>query len=76
MFAFLLRTGFKCLAVAALLYGTFFVSVGEYTLYEHVQRIGATEEAQQLGSAVGSAVGAAGDVVSSQLANQEFTIPD
>jgi hypothetical protein len=55
MIAFLLKLSAKLLLFSALLYGTFFVSVGNRTVYEHMKRIVATQEARELGTGLESA---------------------
>jgi hypothetical protein len=52
MLGFVVRMGFRMLALAGVLYVTFFVPIGPRTLYSHVTRIAATSEARDLGTAV------------------------
>lgn len=68
MIGFLVRAGFKMLALAGLTYMTFFVPIGTRTLYGHLSRIAATHEARELSSAVSSAVVHASDAVASRFA--------
>lgn len=44
-----LKTCVLSVLLAVTLYGVFFVPLGERTLWEHLSRIAATEEAQDLG---------------------------
>ena len=55
MIGFLVRTSFKLLLFSALLYVTFFVQIGERTVYEHARRIGNSEEAAELFSGIDEA---------------------
>jgi hypothetical protein len=55
MIAFMVRTGLRMLTLAGLLYFGFFVQLGPRTLYGHLSRIAATEEAGELSTAVSSA---------------------
>jgi len=50
MITFLIKTSIKLLALSAMLYVTFFVPIGNHTLYEHLDRIADTKEAQELTS--------------------------
>lgn len=43
------------LVLAALVYGAFFVPIGQHTLYRHAVRIGGTPEAAELWSALAEA---------------------
>ena len=52
MLGFFARTALRMLALAGLLYVTFFVPLGPHTLYGHLSRIAATDEAHELFSAV------------------------
>ena len=57
---FLFNAALRMLMLAALIYATFFVPVGEHTLYKHAVRISGTPEAQELwGSVVAVGAGAA-----------------
>jgi hypothetical protein len=67
---FLFNTALRMLMLAAMVYVTFFVPLGSYTLYRHSVRIGSTSEAQELWSAVGSACLAAKDRASELLGNR------
>jgi hypothetical protein len=55
MMGFMVRTGLRMLTLAGLLYFCFFVQLGPRTLYGHLTRIAATEEASELSTAVSSA---------------------
>ncbi len=55
MIGFLIKTSLKLLSLSALLYVTFFVQVGERTVYEHVKRIGKSAEAAELFSGIDDA---------------------
>jgi hypothetical protein len=68
MIAFLVRAGFKMLALAALTYVTFFVPIGPRTLYGHMSRIAATREARELSSAISLTVETASSAVASRFA--------
>jgi hypothetical protein len=52
MLGFFVRTAWRMLVLAFLVYGTFFVPIGERTLYGHGRRIASTAEAQELWSSV------------------------
>jgi hypothetical protein len=52
MLAFVLRLAVRMLVLAAVLYATFFVPIGTRTLYAHITRIAATDEAHELIEAV------------------------
>jgi hypothetical protein len=54
MVGFFARTAFRMLALAGVLYATFFVPLGPRTLYGHMSRIAATDEAHELFAAVGT----------------------
>jgi hypothetical protein len=55
MIGFLIRTSIKLLLLSALLYVTFFVQVGERTVYDHARRIARTREAAELFSGIDDA---------------------
>ena len=55
MIGFMVRTGVRMLTLAGVLYFSFFVQLGSRTLYGHLSRIAATEEAGELTSAVSTA---------------------
>ena len=55
------------LALAGLLYATFFVPLGPYTLYGHLSRIAATAEAHALFAAVTARVESATAAVSARV---------
>ena len=63
----LLRLTLQMLTLAAVLYCTFFVPIGERTLYAHLSRIVSTDEAQELIGEVGTAVARAKAALVSRL---------
>jgi hypothetical protein len=63
----LLRSAFNMLLLAAVLYGAFFVPIGNRTLYAHLARIVSTQEAQELFGAVSGLVTHAKVAISSRL---------
>jgi hypothetical protein len=67
MIGFALRAGFRMLALAGLLYVTFFVPLGPRTLYGHMARIAATKEAHELVDAVSSKAKEAADAVATRV---------
>ena len=67
MIAFFLRAAVKMLVLSAVLYGTFFVPLGRYTLYGHLSRIAGTSEAQELGGEVSTALEDAKSGVTEQV---------
>lgn len=69
MLSFLVKGSLHCLLLAAMLYGIFFLPLGERSLYEHGARIAATDPAQELGSEVSGAIGQAGVAVRNRLAD-------
>ena len=52
MLGFFARTALRMLALAGVLYATFFVPLGPRTLYGHMSRIAATSEAHELFAAL------------------------
>ena len=68
MIGFLIKTSVKFLVLSALLYATFFVPVGERTVYEHLKRISRSDEAGELISGLGSAA----DKAKKELAKLEL----
>jgi hypothetical protein len=54
MLGFLFRTSVKLVVLSVILYATFFIPVGERTLWEHLRRISNTREARELTSEVGN----------------------
>lgn len=76
MIGFLLKSALAMLVFAAVLYGTFFVPFGRHTLYGHLSRVAATEEAQELGGEVAQAVEGAGQQVTSRFGNPESASRD
>lgn len=68
MIGFMVRTGVRMLALAAFLYFAFFIPIGPHTLYGHVSRIAATDEAGDLTRAVSHAVDRAYAALSSRVA--------
>jgi hypothetical protein len=67
MIGFMVRTGVRMLALAGFLYVAFFVPLGSYTLYGHVRRIAATDEAEDLTRAVSSLFDEAVTAVSTRV---------
>ena len=67
MLGFLARTGMRMLALAGVLYVTFFVPLGPHTLYGHMSRIAATAEAHDLFAAISTRVEAATAVVAARV---------
>ena len=67
MLGFFVRTAWRMLLLACLVYGTFFVPIGERTLYAHSARIAQTSEAQELWSSIAS--------MANEL-HRRFTEPD
>jgi hypothetical protein len=72
MIGFVVRMGFRMLALAGVLYVTFFVPIGPRTLYGHMTRIASTSEAHELGAAV---YASAKDAVSAGLAKFDALKP-
>jgi len=64
MIGFLIRTSLKLLGLSVVLYVTFFVPIGELTLWEHLRRIAGSDEAQDLTSELGDVVNRVKRVVS------------
>jgi hypothetical protein len=75
MLAFLLSAAFRMLLLAGIIYATFFVPIGEHTLYRHATRIAATPEAQELGDSVVGVADKARQTLSARLA-QTSDAPD
>ena len=67
MIAFFLRAAVKMLVLSAVLYGTFFLPIGRYTLYGHMSRIAGTSEAKELGGEVSTVYEDAKSDVSDQV---------
>lgn len=67
---FLFNTALRMLTLAAMVYVTFFVPLGEHTLYRHAVRIGGTAEAQELWGAVASVCSSAKDRAVELLGNR------
>jgi hypothetical protein len=67
---FLFDAAIRMLLLAALIYATFFVPIGEHTLYKHAVRIGGTPEAQELWSAVVDAGSGAVQQLSDAVGNR------
>lgn len=63
----LLRLTVQMLTLSALLYCAFFVPIGDRTLYAHLSRIAATDEAKELLGAVATLVANAKDALVSRL---------
>jgi hypothetical protein len=75
MLGFVLRTGFRMLALAGVLYVTFFVPIGPRTLYGHMTRIAATAEAHDLGGALLDKAKSATEAVASKLKTSKPDLP-
>ena len=75
MLGFFLRVGFKMLALAGVLYFSFFVPLGPRTLYGHMTRIAATAEAHDLISAVSSSAQHVAKDVASRVGAYKPDIP-
>lgn len=77
--SFLFNAALRMLMLAALIYVTFFVPVGEHTLYKHAVRISDTPEAQELwGSLITIGAGAAqhlSDAVGNRASAQASDAP-
>jgi hypothetical protein len=67
MLGFFVRTGMRMLMLAGVLYATFFVPLGPYTLYGHMNRIAATAEAHDLFAAVTTRIESATAAVSARV---------
>jgi hypothetical protein len=67
---FLFNTAIRMLTLAGLVYVTFFVPIGEHTLYRHAARIGGTAEAQELWSAMVDVCAAAKDRAAELIGNR------
>jgi hypothetical protein len=67
MLGFFVRTGMRMMALAGVLYATFFVPLGPYTLYGHMSRIAATSEAHELFAAVSTRIETATAAVSARV---------
>lgn len=70
MLSFLFNTALRMLLLAAAIYVTFFVPIGEHTLYKHAVRIGGTAEAQELWGSVKTACSGATQAVSDVVGNR------
>ena len=71
MIGFLVRTSFKLLILSVVLYVTFFVPIGELTLWEHLGRIAKSDEAQELTSELGIVMNRVKNIVGEiELGNQ------
>ncbi len=71
MIGFLIRTSLKLLGLSVVLYVTFFVSIGELTLWEHLRRIAGSDEARNLTSELGDVMNRVKSVVSEfEIGNQ------
>ena len=68
---FLVKSAVSMLVLAGLLYGTFFVPIGRFTLYGHLSRVAGTDEAQELAGEVTGAVEGAGRSVASRFGNPD-----
>jgi hypothetical protein len=64
MIGFLIRTSLKLLGLSVILYVTFFVAIGELTLWEHLRRIAGSDEARDLTSELGNVMNRVKNVVS------------
>ncbi|HVZ30863.1 MAG TPA: hypothetical protein VG963_00470 [Polyangiaceae bacterium] len=67
MLGFFARTALRMLALAGVLYVTFFVPLGPRTLYGHMSRIAATSEAHELFAAVGAELSQATQALRAKL---------
>ncbi len=65
----LLRFAFRMLTLAAFIYVGAFVKLGRFTLFEHVSRIAATDEARDLKDEVATSVKSAHNAVTDGLGN-------
>lgn len=71
MIGFLIRTSLKLLGLSVVLYVTFFVSIGELTLWEHLRRIAGSDEARDLTSELGNVMNRVKNVVNEfEIGNQ------
>jgi hypothetical protein len=68
--SFLFNAALRMLMLAALIYVTFFVPVGEHTLYKHAVRISDTPEAQELWSSLFTAGAGAAQHISEVVGNR------
>lgn len=75
MLKFLFNAALRMLVMAALVYGTFFVPIGDHTLYRHAVRIGSTAPAQELWSAVVDAGARAKERFTAALASRAVAQP-
>ena len=75
MLRFLFNAALRMLVMAALVYGTFFVPIGEHTLYRHAVRIGSTAEAQELWAAFLDAATRAKERFTAALASRASAQP-
>lgn len=60
----------RMLMLAALIYVTFFVPIGEHTLYKHAVRISGTAEAQELWTSVATAGSSAAQHLTEAITNR------
>jgi hypothetical protein len=67
MLGFLVSAAVRMLLLAGLIYATFFVPIGDHTLYRHATRIAATKEAQELGASVAEVADEARQSLSARL---------
>lgn len=67
---FLFNTAVRMLLLAALVYGAFFLPIGQYTFYRHAVRIGSTVEAQELWAGIASAFSGAKQQLTGMLGNR------
>ncbi len=70
MLSFLFNTALRMLLLAAAIYVTFFVPLGEHTLYKHAVRIGGTAEAQELWGTVKTACSGVTQALSDAVGNR------
>jgi len=68
---FLVRGLWSLLVLGVLVYATFFVPLGQRTLYQHVTRIAGTDEARDLGREVGEATHRAGEAIAQQVRGEQ-----
>ena len=73
MISWIVRTAWSLLVLGVLTYATFFVPIGERTLFQHLSRIARTEEAQELGREVGDASARASVEVARQVEEMRST---
>jgi len=75
MLGFVARTAVRMVALAGLLYVTFFVALGPYTLYGHMRRIADTAEARELFAAAAAEIRAAAGSLGTRIGNLRASHP-